>query len=80
MVMVGHAPKELIEQIGYNPVINIDKKNFTEQILDILAHIDDYQKLVDKNREAALHLGDWSVRMREVIGWLQSKNYILLSL
>ena len=80
MVMVGHAPKELTELIGYNPVINIDKEHFTEQILNILTHIDDYQKLVDKNQEVALHFGDWFVRMHEVMGWLQSKDYIFFSL
>lgn len=75
MVMVGQAPKELTELIGYNPVIEIDKEHFTEQILNILTYIDDYQKLVDKNHEVALRYGDWSVRMREVINWLQECGY-----
>lgn len=75
MVMVGQAPKELTELIGYNPVIEIDKEHFTEQILNILTYIDDYQKLVDKNHEVALRYGDWSVRMREIINWLQECGY-----
>ncbi len=75
MVMVGYAPKELVDLIGYNPVINLDKERATEQIQYILAHIDDYQELVDRNCETALHLGSWLVRMHEVVRWLQSKNY-----
>ncbi len=77
MVMVGHAPKELIDLIGYNPVIDLDKEHAKEQIHDILAHIEDYQELVDKNRETALRLGDWTLRMRQVMAWLQECGYQL---
>ena len=75
MVMLGHAPKELTDLIGYNPVIELDKDHANEQILDILAHINDYQELVDKNRETALSKGDWSLRMRDVMEWLQKCGY-----
>ena len=74
IVMIGHAPKELTDLTGYNPVIEIDKEHANEQILDILAHIEGYQALVDKNRETALRMGDWTLRMREVVGWLQDKK------
>lgn len=77
MVMVGHAPKELTDLIGYNPVIDIDKEHSDEQIIYILAHIGDYQELVDKNRETALRLGDWTLRMRQVMAWLQECGYQL---
>ena len=75
MVMVGHAPKELTDLIGYNPVIELDKERANEQLLDILAHISDYQELVDKNRETALRLGDWRLRMRQVMTWLKKCGY-----
>lgn len=75
MVMVGHAPNELIDLIGYNPVIELDREHPNEQILDILAHIDDYQDLVDKNRDSALRLGDWTLRMKQVMEWLQKCGY-----
>ena len=29
-----------------------------------MEHIDDYQELVDKNRETAERLGSWDVRMK----------------
>ena len=35
IIMVGHAPKELVDLIGYNPIIEIDKENDKEQIIDI---------------------------------------------
>ena len=95
IVMVGHAPKELTELIGYNPVIEInvnarsategdacvekrsknEKKDILRQIKGVLEHIEDYQELVDKNRETALRLGDWNVRMKQVMVWLRKQGY-----
>lgn len=80
MVMVGHAPRELVDLIGYNPVVEIpvDKhasEAYTARILDILAHPADYQPLVDRNRATALRLGDWTLRMRQVMAWLEGLGY-----
>ena len=80
MVIVGHCPKELEELIGYNPVVEVNanfnsrsagtdaclSKNFNSLVLDILDHIEDYQPLVDKNRETALKYGDWRERMKRI--------------
>ena len=74
-VIVGRAPKELIELIGYNPVIDMDKTHPIGQIENILAHIEEYQPMVDKNRETALKMGDWNVRMTWVADWLDSCGY-----
>ena len=68
MVMVGHAPQELIDFIGYNPVIELsDKISSEELIADVIEHIEDYQSLVDKNRDTAVKLGSWNVRMKWLI-------------
>ena len=75
MVMVGHAPKELVDIIGYNPVIELDRDHSDEQIHDILSHIEDYQELVDKNREMALQKGDWTQRMKDVMDYLNNCGY-----
>ncbi len=74
-VMLGYAPKELIDLVGYNPVIEIDYDNVNEQILDVLAHIEDYQELVDRNRAIALELGDWEKRIKQVLAFLQECGY-----
>lgn len=73
--MVGHAPKELIDLIGYNPVIELDMYNPKEQILHIITHITDYQDLVDKNLEAAKVHGDWNTRMKDVMKFLTECGY-----
>ena len=75
IVMVGHAPKELIEFIGYNPVIEIDFENPNEQICNILQHINDYIDLTNKNRETALLKGDWLARMPGVKVFLTQSGY-----
>lgn len=70
MVMVGHAPQELVDFIGYNPVIELREDISAEALIrDVLEHIDDYQELVDKNRETAERLGSWDVRME----WLMEE-------
>lgn len=84
-VVIGRAPKELVDMIGYNPVIDLhleechsqDEKNKRtyQKIQEILDNIESYQELVDKNRRMALKYGDWSVRMKFVMEQLQSLGY-----
>ena len=69
-VLLGRAPKELVDLVGYNPVITLDREHADEQVRDIVAHISDYQSLVDKNRQTALRLASWETRMKQVMGWL----------
>lgn len=77
MVMVGIAPKELTDLIGYNPVIPFDEQHASEQVWDIINHIEDYQELVDKNRETALMLASWEPRMQQVKQFLTECKYIV---
>lgn len=75
IIIVGRAPQELIDLIGYNPVIEIKRERQTEQIIDIIKHVEDYQTLVDKNRETALIKGDWGTRVGQITDWLNSLGY-----
>lgn len=74
-IMVGHAPKELVELLGYNPVIEIDRSDPDEQLLNIKEHISDYQELVNKNRQYALQYGDWKYSMKRIIIFLKECGY-----
>ena len=72
MVMVGHAPQELIDFIGYNPVIELREDISAEDLIrDVVEHIGDYQVLVDRNLETARRLGSWDVRMKWLMGELE---------
>ena len=71
-VIVGHCPQELIDMIGYNPVIEADFVNPCSQIENILSHIADYQPMVNKNREVAMQHAPWSLRMNTIFQLLQT--------
>ena len=75
VVILGRAPQELIDIIGYDPVVHLDLNHANDQILDILEHIDEYQKLVDKNREMALKHGDWKQRIHQMMEVLEKLGY-----
>lgn len=75
IVIVGRAPKELIDIIGYNPVIEIEKDNQTNSIVEIIEHIDDYQSLVNKNRDVALKMGSWESRIKQIMDWFVDVGY-----
>ena len=76
-IMIGHAPKELVDLIGYNPVIEVDREKPDEQLMNILANITDYQELADKNSISAIKYGDWKYSMQRVMNFLREKGYTL---
>lgn len=75
MLIVGHAPQELIDNVGYNPVIELDSQSAVRQITDILRHTVDYQPLVDRNRAVALEKGCWKKRIQGLMGQLGDWGY-----
>lgn len=77
IVIVGRAPKELIDLIGYNPVIEIGKENTKEEIVKIIQNINEYETIVDKNRDTALKMSDWEKRIIEIIHWLNNCGYYI---
>ena len=77
IVMLGHAPQELINLVGYNPVIELDYEHPNEQIVDVVAHIEDYQGLVDKNRMVALEFGEWTCRISKIMQFLNNNGYVI---
>lgn len=70
-MLFGHCPQELEDIAGYNPCIEIDERNPVGQIKSIIKNITHYQELVDRNRDAALRLAPWELRMRQVRKWLE---------
>lgn len=76
-LIVGRAPQELIDLIGYNPVIDIDWDNSQEQIRHILTDISSYQDLVDKNYAAALRHASWDNRIELIKKILKQEGYVV---
>ncbi len=65
-LIVGHCPAELEKIVGYNPVIEADEKSPAGQLDSLLAHIGDFQSLVDRNYRAALKFAPWERRVEQV--------------
>lgn len=77
MIIVGRSPKELINLVGYNPVIKLNHKNSKDAVLEILNNINDYQSLVDRNRETATRMSTWDIRVEIIKEWLNKIGYII---
>lgn len=75
IVMVGRAPKELIDLIGYNPVIDWDGNDASPLVSDILENIGKYQNLVNRNYETAKEMASWEMRMKDIMIYLKNKGY-----
>ena len=67
-LIVGQAPKEMIELFGYNPVIEIDWTAPENQITSILNHYNEYQYLIEKNYLMVVNNHTWKHR------WILIKN------
>lgn len=69
-LILGHAPRELIDLLGYNPVIEVDWKNIRRQVISLLQNIEKYQELVDKNFQYAKEKGTWESRINAINTYL----------
>jgi len=65
-LVVGHAPAEMIELFGYNPLIEIDKENPDKQLLKLLQHFDDYVPLIEKNYAVVTSEHTWQKRWQQI--------------
>lgn len=75
VVMVGRAPFELVNLIGYNPVVEVEGRSAEDIVLDVVRHPDAYQDIVDRNRDAALKYSGWNNRMKTIMDFLKNCGY-----
>lgn len=64
-LMCGHAPKELIDLCGYNPVVELEKPDPTK-VIEILDNVEEWQSLADKNRDVAASIAGWDMRVERI--------------
>lgn len=74
-VIVGHAPRDLVELFGYDPVIEADLQDPVGQLESILGRIDEYQDLVDRNRVRLAGTCTWDVRVAAILDVLRGAGY-----
>ena len=77
VVMMGKVPQELVDLIGFNPVIDLAPEHAPQQIEAVLAQIESYQPMVDANYQAALKYGSWGVRIEKIQRILNSNGYVM---
>lgn len=66
-LLLGFAPRDLVDLFGYNPVIEIDKHNPQEQIKYLLNNYEDYIPLIERNFHMVLTKHQWKNRISDMI-------------
>ena len=75
-LVVGRAPKELVDLFGYDPVVPIPPDETAPRVLlEVLSNIEDHQDLVDRNHEAVHARGTWRHRVEAMLGELRALGY-----
>ena len=76
-LIVGHAPKELVDLLGYNPVIELETdEDIGSRLSQILDNISSYQELADKNLAVARENASWDTRMTRLLPQLRQLGYM----
>jgi len=73
-LVLGHAPKEMIELFGYNPVVEIDMQDPQEQLLSIMNNFREYIPLIEKNYQMVIHHHTWMCRWNQIKRILSNKR------
>jgi len=74
-VVVGRAPRELIDLFGYNPLIEADMSDPARQVDAILRDIDAHAELATRNRARVMEIGTWDARVRTLLEQLKARGY-----
>ena len=73
-LIVGHAPQELKDLFGYNPVIEAQAGQEFEQIDWALNNLNSLTELVERNYSRLLEVGTWNHRIETVLDVLQAHH------
>lgn len=66
-IVLGHAPRELVDLFGFNPVIEVDWSDPAGQVRHVLAHRDSFQAMVDRNMKRTYEIGGWDSRAHDIV-------------
>jgi hypothetical protein len=61
-LIVGSLPSDMEALFGYNPLVEINMADAGNQLLEVLAHYEDYQALIEKNYEHVVRHHQWENR------------------
>jgi hypothetical protein len=66
-LIVGHAPQELIDLFGYNPLIEVQEGQEFEQLEWLLHNLTSFSGLVERNYARLLEVGTWKSRVETIL-------------
>jgi hypothetical protein len=75
-IVVGHAPAELVDLFGYNPVVEADPGDPAGQIEAIVRDPDRYTDLVERNYNRLMEVGTWDARVKTLLEMLRARGYV----
>ena len=71
-LIVGHAPQELLDLFGYNPVVEVQDGEEFEQLEWVLFNLGSFTDLVQRNYARLLEVGTWKSRVETIVSVLRS--------
>jgi hypothetical protein len=77
-IVFGKSPRELIEDFGYDPVVQADMNQPVEQLFEILSNLEHYADLVEQNFLKVIEHSTWIARFRQVLRILAHEKRFLL--
>jgi hypothetical protein len=75
-IILGHAPQELIDVFGYNPVVEVESGAEFSQIGEILGDLRPLQDQVDANFRRLLEVGTWRSRVPVVLQQIEDAGLV----
>ena len=66
-LIVGHAPQELVDLFGFNPVVEVQPGSEFEQIESLLNYPEGFHRVVERNYERLLEVGTWRSRIATIL-------------
>lgn len=76
-LIIGHAPNELVDLVGYNPVIEANPTEISKIINKVLSQLSSYQELANKNVKSATIYGSWEKRLIYLRDILKLNGYLI---
>jgi hypothetical protein len=75
-LVLGKAPREMIDLFGYNPVIEADFEDPSGQIIQILENFSKYRELIERNYNEVIQRHSWLSRWESVKNILSDKGLV----
>lgn len=75
-LVVGHAPPEMVDLFGYNPVVELDGSDPAGQIHGLLRDIEAHQPLIERNHSAVLSLHGWNQRWGRILSLIAAHGSV----